>query len=217
MGGESNMKKKKLAKRILIVIVVLLLPIGAFTLGYFFKEDKIEEKVANTLTVDGNIIEDIKTDTKGIVPGDETNVTINIEPTSTAKSLIRVKLNPYWIEDGNKSNLDTSNLKILFDDSIKIGNNKGNWYKSGDYLYYLGEVDKNTGIIKLVKGIKFLAKPENENVEFKDDANKYQNKSIGIEVEMDMVQYSDKAYQSRWVHSTMSDELKAALENLYVN
>lgn len=209
------MKKRKLVKRILIVMVVLLLPIGAFTLGYFFKETNKDKEIVNTLTVDGNIIENIQSNNQGIVPGDETEAIINIEPTSTAKSLLRVKLNPYWIKDGDKSDLDTSNLKILFDEGVKIGDSKGSWYKSGEYLYYLGAVDKNTGILNLVKGIKFLTEPENENEKFKTDVNLYQNKSIGIEVAMDMVQYSDRAYQSRW-GSTMNDELKSALESLYI-
>lgn len=216
----KNKENKKSFRRIAIVLALILLPIGAFTLGYFYKNNTIKNQVANTLTVDGSIEgsinENVVTEATSMVPGDEVSAEINIKPTSTAKSLLRVKLEPYWMNGSVRSTLPTDNLQMIFSGKVGSDLSDGSWYKNGDYYYYLSKVDKNTDILKLVKGIKFLSGTavEGKQSGSEEDINKYQGKGMGISVTMDMVQCADKAYKSRWTEDTMSDDLKAKLDLL---
>lgn len=209
----KNKGNKKNFRKISIVLALILLPIGAFTLGYFFKNNSVGNQVANTLTVDGSIegsiTENLVSGETSMVPGDEVSATININPKSTAKSLLRVKLEPYWMNGDVKSSLSTDNLKIIFEGKVEESLSDGSWYKNGDYYYYINQVDQSTEILKLVKGIKFL--DESPNI---GDINQYQGKGIGISVTMDMVQCSDGAYQSRWLDDNIPEGLKDKLNSL---
>ncbi|WP_297136087.1 hypothetical protein, partial [Terrisporobacter sp.] len=144
----KNKENKKFFRKFAIILALILLPFGAFTLGYFFKNNSIENQVANTLTVDGSIegsiTENVLTESTSMVPGDEVSATINIKPTSTAKSLLRVKLEPYWIDGSEKSNLSTDNLEIMFKGNVGADLSNGSWYKNGNYYYYINQVDKST-------------------------------------------------------------------------
>ena len=113
------MKNKKKTRRIAIVLACILIPLGAFGFGYFFKQDKVsEKKVTHTLTVDGNIEGTIKNtveaNTAGIVPGDTVDETINIKPSATTPSLLRVKIEPAWYNNDTKTDLKVSNIKFIF-------------------------------------------------------------------------------------------------------
>ena len=96
------MSKKKL-RRVTLVLVGVLLPVGVFGFGYFFKQDSKNSQVAHTLSVDGDIdgsiTENVTTDATGIVPGDQVSTTIDIKPLSTSYSLLRVKVRPYWMNN----------------------------------------------------------------------------------------------------------------------
>lgn len=208
----KNKGNKKYFRKFSIVLALILLPIGAFTLGYFFKNNSVENQVANTLTVDGSIegsiTENIVAGETSMVPGDEVSATININPKSTAKSLLRVKLEPYWMNGDLKSSLSTDNLEIIFEGKVGTDLSEIDWYKNGDYYYYINQVDQSTDILKLVKGIKFL--DESPNI---GDINQYQGKGIGISVTMDMVQCSEGAYQSRWLDDNIPEGLKDKLNS----
>ena len=209
----KNKWNKKYFRKFSIVLALILLPIGAFTLGYFFKNNSVGNQVANTLTVDGSIegsiTENLVSGETSMVPGDKVSATININPKSTAKSLLRVKLEPYWMNGDAKSSLSTDNLEIIFKGKVQTDLSKGSWYKNGDYYYYINKVDKSTRVLELVKGIKFLT--ESPNI---GDINQYQGKGIGISVTMDMVQCSDGAYQSRWSDDNIPKGLKDKLDSL---
>ena len=134
----KNKGNKKYFRKFFIVLALILLPIGAFTLGYFFKNNSVGNQVANTLTVDGSIegsiTENIVAGETSMVPGDEVSATININPNSTAKSLLRVKLEPYWMNGDVKSSLSTDNLKMLFEGEVGESLSDGSWYKNGGLL-----------------------------------------------------------------------------------
>ena len=67
------------------------------------------------MTVDGSIevttTSETEVNSAGIVPGDTINETINIKPNATAESLMRVKIEPNWVDVDNP---DISNIKIVF-------------------------------------------------------------------------------------------------------
>lgn len=208
------MKKKNRTRKVIIVLVCILIPLGAFGFGYFWGSDNENHEVAHTLSVNGNIqgsiTEDVSTNVVGMVPGDQVETTINIKPMSTADSLLRVKVDPYWkTEDGRKNiSLSNKNLKLI-EKNLETNITDGKWYKEGGYYYYMGIV-KNENSIELIKGIEFLVL-DNEDSDY--NVNDYQNKSIGIEVTMEMVQCSDKAYTGKWnSNNDLPENLKTALD-----
>ena len=116
MDRKNN--KNKIVKRIAMVLLCILIPVGAFGFGYFFKNVEGNKDVTHTLTVDGSIkgidSQNVECDTDGIVPGDSVNVPISIQPNSTTESLLRVKVKPYWMsKDGTESDLSNKNLKVI--------------------------------------------------------------------------------------------------------
>ena len=193
-----NKKVKKTA----ILLAFMLIPVGAFGFMYFWKEDIRDSQVANTLSVNGNITgsitENADVDTTGMVPGDQIEATINISPTSTEDSLLRVKVEPYWKNKGNDGQiLDNSNLKLIEDNLVKLDMSEGTWYKNKDYYYYIGTVGKDKkSEIGLIKGIEFLPS---------DNANKYQNNQVGIRVTMEIVQARGKVYKTKWNLDSQND------------
>lgn len=210
------MSKKKL-RRVTLVLVGVLLPVGAFGFGYFFKEDSKNNQVAHTLSVngdiEGSITKSVTTDATGIVPGDQVSTTIDIKPLSTSDSLLRVKVRPYWMNNEGTEDTDLSNknLKLLEVDSVKKDLSEFSWYKEGDYYYYIGKVNKENNNINLIKGIEFLAlNHENEGY----NINKYQSKGIGMEVIMEMVQCNGNAYRTKWnSDKQMTNTLKETLDD----
>ena len=203
------MSKKK-TRRVAIVLACILLPVGAFGFMYFWKEDSKDNQVANTLSVNGNITgsitENADVDTTGMVPGDQVKATININPTSTEDSLLRVKVEPYWKnKDSDGNRLDNSNLKLIEDTLVELDMSEGSWYKSKDYYYYIGAVGKDTkNEISLIKGIELLPS---------DSANKYQNNQVGIKVTMEIVQARGKVYKTKWnLDSNNESDLKIITE-----
>lgn len=211
------MINKKRSKRVAIVLACILIPVGAFGFGYFFRNHKVNKQVANTLTVDGSIggsiVENITPNTIGIVPGDIINETINIAPNATTDSLLRVKIDPSWEGGQNAKSLTTSNLKIIYADGVRVSeefdsNNGDYWFKANDgYLYYMNPVKSTQSDMKLVKGIKFNGGTDDA------DANKYQGKQLNINVTMDMVQCKYDAFVEKWNMSKDSN-LKSELKNI---
>ena len=190
--------KKKL-RYMAIVLALIFLPIGAFTLGYFFKNETIDAKTeGNTLTVDGSLDGTFKTDTTvgNLVPGDTINKSIVLKPKCTAPSLLRVKVEPYWEGMDNDGAKDGSNIAIGYSSSINFketldnDNDDGYWYKHNDgYLYFIGEITSDHKEINLVDNIKF----EGDN-----NINNYQNKTLKMNVSMELVQSKHNAFESAW-------------------
>lgn len=209
------MINKKKNKRIAMILACILIPVGAFGFGYFFRNDEKNKQVANTLTVDGSIggsiVENFEPDTGGIVPGDVVDETINIKPNATAPSLLRVKIDPSWKGGQNEESLTTSNLEIIYAEGVNVSeklaiNNGDYWFKADDgYLYYMNYVKNTQPDISLVKGIKFNGGSDDT------DANKYQGRQLNIKVTMDMVQCKHDAFVTKWnisKDSNLGDKLK---------
>ncbi|WP_455537860.1 hypothetical protein [Terrisporobacter sp.] len=197
----------KKIKRMIIALVCVLLPIGILGFGYFTGGDKVEgEKLANTLTVEGSIEvatkNSVEIETNGIVPGDTIDKTISIKPNSTADSLMRVKIEPAWEDVGSAK---TSNIKIVYAEGEvkdKIDSaQKDYWYKDGEYLYYMNAIKTEKEGIQLVKGIKFLGGDNDE------DANKYQGKTLKINVTLEMIQCKYAPFTKKWTQISKDGEL----------
>lgn len=206
------MKNKQL-RRVIIVLLMSFIPIGAFGFGYFYSNKYEDNKIASTLTVDGNIKGSIVSkvsDIDSIVPGDTINKSIDILPSATAPSLIRVKIDPSWYDKEVKSNLSSDNIEFLYAENLKsefsdVGS-KDYWYKLGEYLYYMNLVTTNNEAIKLVEGIKFNGGTNG------NDANQYQGMNLKIKVDLDVIQAKHKVYSIKW--EVTDDELKEKLDIL---
>ena len=211
------MSKKKL-RRVTLVLVVVLLPFGAFGFGYFYSNKDIDNKVAQTLTVDGHIGGSVVSKVSsidGIVPGDTISKNINVLPNATTPSLLRVKIEPGWYNREKESSLSTENIKLLYnnvtENFIDYKDKKDYWFKSDDgYLYYMDSVTTKNEAIELVKGIKFNGGTDDVN------ANIYQGKHLKIKVTMDMIQCKYAPYKKRW-NVTSESELYKKLKNLCSN
>lgn len=202
------MKNKQL-RRVTLVLFMSLIPIGAFGFGYFYSNKAVDNEIANTLMIDGNIEGSIVSKVNNIdniVPGDTINKSIHILPNATAPSLIRVKIQPNWYDKEIKTNLAIDNIEILYEDNVKEAfideGSKNYWYKLDEYLYYMNLVTKDEAI-NLVKGIKFNGGP---------NANKYQGKNLKIEIDLDIVQAKHKVYSQRWEVTNVN--LKKQLDTL---
>ena len=206
------MNRKKL-RRVTLVLVGILLPVGAFGFGYFYSNKNIDNKVAQTLTVDGNIGGEVvneMTNIDNIVPGDTINKNINILPKATAPSLLRVKIEPNWYDVDKKSDLSVKNIEVLYTDSVEKSfredGSKDYWYKSGEYLYYMDFVTTKDKAMEIVKGIKFNGGDDDIN------ANQYQGKNLKMVVDLDLIQAKHKAYSAKW--GVIDENLKAKLDKL---
>lgn len=203
------MKNKQL-RRVTLVLLISVIPIGAFGFGYFYSNKAVDNEVANTLTVDGNIKGSIVSEVKNmdsIVPGDTINKSIEILPNATAPSLLRVKINSSWYDGIKESDLPSDNIKFLYVDNVKeffsSESSKDYWYKLGEYLYYMDLVTTNDEVIKLVDGIKFNGGP---------NANEYQGKNLKIKVDLDLIQAKHKVYSGKW--QVDNEKLKKELDSL---
>ena len=208
-------RSKKKLRYMAIVLALIFLPIGAFTLGYFFKNENINAKTqANTLTVDGSLDGTFKTDETigNLVPGDTVNKSIVLKPNCTAPSLLRVKVEPYWEGMDTDGAKDGSNITIGYSSSINFketldndnDNDDGYWYKHNDgYLYFIGEITSDIKEINLVDNIKF----EGDN-----NINNYQNKTLKMNVSMELVQSKYDAFESAW--NIPGENLKNKLKSI---
>ena len=205
-------RSKKKLRYMAIVLALIFLPIGAFTLGYFFKNETIDAKTeGNTLTVDGSLDGTFKTDTTvgNLVPGDTINKSIVLKPKCTAPSLLRVKVEPYWEGmDKADNSKDSNNIKIGYNEDIilkeVLEDGNGYWYKHTDgYIYYIGEIKEGTPDINFVENIKF------EGI---SEINKYQGKTLKMNVSMELVQSKHNAFESAWQISDR--DLKTKLKSI---
>lgn len=211
------MSRKKL-RRVTLVLVGVLLPAGAFGFGYFYSNKNIDNKVAQTLTVDGYIGGTVVSNVDNIdniVPGDTINKSINILPNATTPSLLRVKIEPNWYNREKGTELSVENIELLYNNVtesfVDYDGKEDYWFKSEDgYLYYINSVTTKDKAIELVKGIKFNGGSNDAN------ANQYQGKHLKIKVTMEMIQCKYAPYKKRWNIDTKSD-LYSKLKNLCSN
>ncbi len=207
------MNRKRIIKAIIISLGVFI-PLGVFGFGYFSKEESINNQITKALVVDGEISEGIvEVSDGGIVPGDIVDKTIDIQSNATTPSLVRVKIQPQWYDgdDVFEDNEINKNITIKYLESANIDDDldgkiseNANWYKEGDYLYYLNSVADKT--INLVDKIEFTGSGEN--------VNDLQNKSLKLNIELEMIQCKYGPYKQAWSEITENSDLDKKLETL---
>ena len=179
--GEGMIKSKK------FIIALMLVLVPAIGLGFNWFNSNDKEDINNeALTVKGGITTANFEASNKIVPGDQICGAIKVNVESTAKSLLRVKINPYYSEskDGEKIYDEVATIDFVQNDK---------WIKSTDgYYYYKEAVSKeNNTSIDFINSIVF-------SVDNLKDANTYQGKYIGVELQMDMIQAEHGVYKEAW-------------------
>lgn len=194
---EKNKKSKFRLKRVLaILLVIMLIPIGIIGFNYFFI-DKTDQTGSHTLTVNGEIELDKTYESAGLVPGDNICGPIKLKINSTAPSLLRVKINPYYKNSENSSD-KIENLNII---NINYTEND-KWLKGNDgYYYYKDAVKLDNNGSKTIDFIDFIKFELSSD----EDANDFQNKYIGVDVSMQMVQAKYDAYKTKWNINTSGE------------
>lgn len=177
-------------RKVLVVLLAILVPVSiGFGFNFFSKNMEAESKKQyQTMTVDGELSINDVANVQNLVPGDKicNGVTMNI--TSSAVSLLRVKVDVYCADSTTPEK-----------DIAPINNPGDNWLKGSDGYYYytqgVGDVNKE-GIVKQVilaeDGIYF------NGVDNAVDMNKYQGKKIKVKAEAELVQAKHGAFAQKW-------------------
>ena len=180
-------------RKVLIVLLAILVPVS-IGFGYnFFSWNGSKSAENKAMTVKGTLtVNEIK-NAQNLVPGDKicNGVTMNI--TSSAVSLLRVKVDIYYAEAGSTEYTVTTDI-------APIKNAGDNWLKGSDGYYYYTQGVKNGDIVKLAEeGIYFNGL--NDNV----DMNKYQGKKIKVVANAELVQAKHGVFAEKWGLSENKD------------
>ena len=151
--------------------------------GYNFFNSKSSDSAENqAMTVAGTLTVNQISESQNLVPGDKICNGVTMDITSSAVSLLRVKVDIYCA-DSETAETDIAPIK-------NAGNN---WLKDSDGYYYYTQGIKNGDIVKLAEdGIYFNGL--NDNVEM----NKYQGKKIKVVANAELVQAKHGVFAEKW-------------------
>ena len=170
-------------RKVLIVLLAILVPVSiGFGFNFFSWNGSKESAENQAMTVKGTLTVNQISESQNLVPQDKicNGVTMNI--TSSAVSLLRVKVDIYCA-DSETAETDIEPIKNAGD----------NWLKGSDGYYYYTQGVKNGDIVKLAEdGIYFNGL--NDNV----DMNKYQGKKIKVVANAELVQAKHGVFADKW-------------------
>lgn len=169
-------------RKVLIVLLAILVPVSIGFGFNFFSWNGSKSAENQAMTVAGTLTVNEISEAQNLVPGDKicNGVTMNI--TSSAVSLLRVKIDVYYA-DSETAETDIAPIKNAGD----------NWLKGSDGYYYYTQGVKNGDIVKLAEdGIYFNGL--NDNV----DMNKYQGKKIKVVANAELVQAKHGVFAEKW-------------------
>lgn len=169
-------------RKVLIVLLAILVPVSIGFGFNFFSWNGSKELNKEAMTVEGELSIDDLANIKNLVPGDKICDSVTMDITSSAVSLLRVKVNVYCA-DSETAETDIAPIKNAGD----------NWLKGSDGYYYYTQGVKNGDIVKLAEeGIYFNGL--NDNV----DMNKYQGKKIKVVANAELIQAKHGVFAEKW-------------------
>ena len=185
-------------RKVLIVLLAILVPVS-IGFGYnFFSWNGSKSAENKAMTVKGTLtVNEIK-NAQNLVPGDKicNGVTMNI--TSSAVSLLRVKVDIYCA-DSETAETDIAPIKNAGD----------NWLKGSDGYYYYTQGVKNGDTVTLASdGIYFNAAEDeayNKDEDSGINMNKYQGKKIKVVANAELVQAKHGVFAEKWGLSENKD------------
>ena len=173
-------------RKVLIVLLAILVPVSIGFGFNFFSGESSDSAENQAMTVEGTLTVNKISGAQNLVPKDKicNGVTMNI--TSSAVSLLRVKVDVYYAKVGSTEYTVTTDI-------APIDNPGTNWLKGSDGYYYYTQGVKNGDIVKLAEeGIYFNGL--NDNV----DMNKYQGKKIKVVANAELVQAKHSVFAKKW-------------------
>ncbi len=181
--------KKKLIMVVGLLLLVTLMVIGG-TMAWFWDSEETDNRfTAGTVAIEIN--EHGFKDIEKWNPGDTTTKQVSVKSLGNKKSYIRVSLTPVWLVGEGEDALPINNVIL----NLATNND---WVKSGDWYYYKHIIEEEETSL-LLQSVKL------------DGAltdNKYQDKTLKINVKAEAVQASNSAYIDVWD----IDELPAEVE-----
>ena len=180
-------------RKVLIVLLAILVPVSIGFGFNFFSWNGSKSAENKAMTVKGTLTVNEISEAQNLVPKDKicNGVTMNI--TSSAVSLLRVKVDVYYAKVGSTEYTVTTDI-------APIDNPGTNWLKGSDGYYYYTQGVKNGDIVKLAEeGIYFNGL--NDNV----DMNKYQGKKIKVVANAELVQAKHGVFADKWGLSENKD------------
>ena len=178
-------------RKVLIVLLAILVPVS-IGFGYNFFNSKSSDSAENqAMTVAGTLTVNQISEAQNLVPQDKicNGVTMNI--TSSAVSLLRVKVDIYCA-DSETAETDIAPIKNAGD----------NWLKGSDGYYYYTQGVKNGDTVTLASdGIYFNAAEDeayNKDEDSGINMNKYQGKKIKVVANAELVQAKHGVFADKW-------------------
>ena len=185
-------------RKVLIVLLAILVPVS-IGFGFNFFNSKSSDSVENqAMTVAGTLTVNQISEAQNLVPQDKicNGVTMNI--TSSAVSLLRVKVDIYCA-DSETAETDIAPIKNAGD----------NWLKGSDGYYYYTQGVKNGDTVTLASdGIYFNAaedEADNKDEDSGINMNKYQGKKIKVVANAELVQAKHGVFAEKWGLSENKD------------
>lgn len=182
-------------RKVLIVLLAILVPVSIGFGFNFFSGESSDSAENQAMTVAGELtVNEIK-NAQNLVPGDKicNGVTMNI--TSSAVSLLRVKVDIYYAEAGSTEYTVTTDIE-----PIKIAGD--NWLKGSEGYYYYTQGVKNGNTVTLASdGIYFNAaedEADNKDEDSGINMNKYQGKKIKVVANAELVQAKHSVFADKW-------------------
>lgn len=189
-------------RKVLIVLLAILVPVSIGFGFNFFSGESSDSAENQAMTVAGELtVNEIK-NAQNLVPGDKIcdGVTMNI--TSSAVSLLRVKVDIYYAEAGSTEYTVTTDIE-----PIKIAGD--NWLKGSEGYYYYTQGVKNGNTVTLASdGIYFNAaedEADNKDEDSGINMNKYQGKKIKVVANAELVQAKHGVFAEKWGLSENKD------------
>lgn len=170
-------------RKVLIVLLAILVPVSiGFGFNFFSWNGSKESAENQAMTVAGTLTVNQISESQNLVPQDKICNGVTMDITSSAVSLLRVKVDIYCA-DSETAETDIAPIKNAGD----------NWLKGSDGYYYYTQGVKNGDIVKLAEdGIYFNGL--NDNV----DMNKYQGKKIKVVAKAELVQAKHGVFEGKW-------------------
>ena len=169
-------------RKVLIVLLAILVPVSIGFGFNFFSWNGSKSAENKAMTVKGTLTVNQISESQNLVPQDKICNGVTMDITSSAVSLLRVKVDIYCA-DSETAETDIAPIKNAGD----------NWLKGSDGYYYYTQGVKNGDIVKLAEdGIYFNGL--NDNV----DMNKYQGKKIKVVANAELVQAKHGVFADKW-------------------
>lgn len=169
-------------RKVLIVLLAILVPVSIGFGFNFFSSESSDSAENQAMTVEGTLtVNEIK-NVQNLVPGDKICNGVTMDITSSAVSLLRVKVDIYCADSGTAET-----------DIAPIKNAGDNWLKGSDGYYYYTQGVKNGDIVKLAEGGIYF-NGINDNV----DMNKYQGKKIKVVANAELIQAKHGVFKDAW-------------------